>query len=66
MIAQVNESHGVTLAAQFEPEKTAVKRQRLFDIPHLKRNVVEPYNARSREFSHWSLSSASQNKELNG
>src|ERR1700757_4692617 len=31
LIAQVDEGHGVTLAAQFEFEETAIERQRLVD-----------------------------------
>jgi hypothetical protein len=39
--------HGVALAAQFEPEETAVVRQRLVDIADLQRDVVEANYARS-------------------
>jgi len=30
------------LAAQFEPEETAVERRRFVDVSHFKRDVVEP------------------------
>jgi hypothetical protein len=55
LITQVDESHGITLAAQFEPEETAVVRQRLIDIADLQRDVVEANDARFRELSHWDL-----------
>jgi 2,3-bisphosphoglycerate-independent phosphoglycerate mutase len=64
LIAQVDESHGVALAAQFEAEETTVERQRLFDIPYLQRNVVEADNARFRELSHRNLLCGPE--ELNG
>src|SRR5262245_12312383 len=55
LIAQVDEGHGVILAAQFEPEKTAIECQCLIDIPHLQCDVVEAHDARSCEFSHQNL-----------
>src|SRR5262245_34805539 len=55
LIAKVDEGHGVTLAAQFEPEETAIECQRLIDIPHLQCDVVEAYDARSCEFHHQNL-----------
>src|SRR6516225_11191742 len=55
LIAQVDEGHGVTLAAQLEFEETTVERQRLVNISYLQRNMIEAYNARSSEVSHHNL-----------
>jgi len=55
LIAQVDERHRGTLAAQFEFEKAAVERQRLVDIADLQRDVVEAYGARLRKLSHRNL-----------
>jgi hypothetical protein len=55
LIAQVDEGHGVTLAAQFKPEETAIECQCLIDIPHLQCDVVEAHDARFCEFNHQSL-----------
>src|SRR5262245_1222524 len=55
LIAQVDEGHGVILAAQFEPEETAIECQCLIDIPHLQCDVVEAHDARPCEFSHQNL-----------
>src|SRR5215472_11218802 len=54
LIAQVDEGHGVTLAAQLEFEETTVERQRLVNISYLQRNMIEAYNARPCEVSHQS------------
>jgi hypothetical protein len=55
LIAQVDEGHGVTLAAQFEPKEPPIECQRFIDIPHLQCDVVEAYNARFRGRSHQNL-----------
>ena len=41
LVAQIDEGHGVGLAAQVEGEETAVERQRLFDVPDLQCDMVE-------------------------
>src|SRR5262245_66542860 len=55
LVAQIDEGHRVTLAAQFEPEETAIECQCLIDIPYLQCDVVEAYDARSFEFHHQNL-----------
>src|SRR5215469_424824 len=55
LIAQVDEGHGVTLAAQLEFEEATVERQRLVNISYLQRNMIEAYGARSSEVSHRNL-----------
>src|SRR6516162_3950748 len=52
LVAQVDEGHGVALTAQFEVEEAAIERQRLFDIPHFQRHMVEANEARFCQFSH--------------
>jgi hypothetical protein len=48
LLAQIDEGHGITPAAQFEAKQAAIERQRL-DIPDLQRDVVEAYDTRSRD-----------------
>src|SRR5262249_51212305 len=55
LVAQIDEGHGVALAAQLEREEVAVERQCLLDVCHLQRDVVEAYHARLRRLSHQTL-----------
>src|SRR5215469_11248 len=52
LVPQIDERHGVALAAQFECEETPVKRQRLFDVTDLQRYVVESNESRPCVISH--------------
>src|SRR5581483_2397849 len=55
LVAQVDEGHRVALAAQFELEEAAIERQRLIDVAHLQRNVIETYGAGLCELGHANL-----------
>src|SRR5262249_29430410 len=52
LVAQVDEGHGLALAAQLELEQPAVEGQRLLDVADLERHVVEADNARLFRFRH--------------
>jgi hypothetical protein len=45
LVAQIDEGHGVALAAQLEGKESTVERQRLFNVGNLKRDVVETHQA---------------------
>ena len=47
LVAQVNEGHGVTFAAQREFEKLTIERQRFLDITNLQRYVIDANRAGS-------------------
>src|SRR5262249_12264268 len=49
LIAEVDEGHGLALAAQLEREKLAIERQRLLDVADLERDMVEAHNSRLPE-----------------
>jgi hypothetical protein len=55
LVPQIDERHGVALAAQLEFEETSVERQCLFDVPDFQCYVVEPDDARPYVFGHWIL-----------
>src|SRR5262249_12927832 len=55
LIAQIDEGRGLALAAQLELEQPAIEGQRLLDIAHLERNMIEPDGARFPCFRHGSL-----------
>jgi hypothetical protein len=52
LVPQIDESHGVALAAQLEFEETPVERQRLFDVADFQCYVVESNGARPYVFGH--------------
>ena len=58
LVAQIDEGHGVALAAQLEGKEAAVERERLFNVGNLERDVVETHQARFPKLSHWFLQSA--------
>src|SRR5205085_1998953 len=60
LVAQVDESHRVTLAAQFETEESTIERQRFVNITDLNRNVVHANHARFSELSHLNLLGGSE------
>src|SRR5262249_7053909 len=55
LVAQIAESHRVTLAAQLNLEEAAIEHQRLLDVSHLQRDVVEAHDARLCRLSHQTL-----------
>jgi hypothetical protein len=44
-----------TFTTQFEPEEPPIERERLVDISNLQRDMVEAYDVRFRELSHYEL-----------
>jgi hypothetical protein len=64
LVTQIGESHGVTLAAQFESEETAIESQRFVDIADFQRDMVEPDEPRPCALSDWNL--LCQSEDLNG
>src|SRR5262249_24324074 len=52
LVAQIDKGHRIALAAQLELEEAAVERQRLLDVSHFQRYVVEADDARLCRLSH--------------
>ena len=50
LVAEIDEGHGVALAAQLEREEPAVERQRLIDVADLDRNVIDADKPRFLSF----------------
>src|SRR5262245_9612474 len=55
LIAKIDEGGVFALAAQLELKEAAVERQRLIDVTHLERDVIEANRASLLSFSHGTL-----------
>src|SRR5262249_33392877 len=60
LVAQIDERHGLALAAQFELEQATVKCQRLLDIADLEGDMVETDGARFSWLRHGALPQSGQ------
>jgi hypothetical protein len=58
LVAQIDEGHGVALAAQLEGKEATVERERLFNVGNLERDVVETHQAWFPKCSHRFLQSS--------